>query len=151
MSRSNPDQAMLFPITPRDLAKEVGISWSNVLALHENGLLSFDPEKTDFICIASQDLELRFLGYLLTTIQNIEGVKRLVRKLNYPFAYSTSDIYFDWFAKEWKDFPNEPEPDEENDFDYEFETNIEQLSRDGHIEQLKEMKASIEQAIQSST
>ena len=88
---------------------------------------------------------------MLTTIQNIEGVKRLVRKLNYPFAYSTSDIYLDWFAKEWKDFPDEPEFDEEHDFDYEFETIIEQLSRDGHIEQLKEMKASIEQAIQSST
>jgi hypothetical protein len=41
------DQTLLFPISPRELAKDVGIPWSQVLALRENKLLSFDPEETN--------------------------------------------------------------------------------------------------------
>ena len=97
-------QLLLFPKDARELCSELGHQRSAIMKLFEDGVLSFDPEQSGPLDQA-EETELRFLGTLLRYDLPAEVLSRLLDGLEFPYHYSFSAVYFDWFSECWKPLP----------------------------------------------
>ncbi|MGI2028000.1 hypothetical protein [Endozoicomonas acroporae] len=133
------DQGLMFPQTVGELCDLIGLNWLAAEQLAAEGLLSFEPEWDNELS-TSEEAELTFVGKLVVAGCDLSMVKRLVRSLKPPFAYSHQNLYFDWLQGAWRSKPfNEP---------VEFVAElIEQLLASDDIETLYELKASIDSAL----
>ena len=127
MARVHMPQLYLFPFTPRDVCRSMGLNWLTAIRLHKEGYLSFDPVATDSLNSA-QVRELEFIGSLIVAGCNKRMLQHLVRHLKKPYQYQLKLMYYDWLLQQWLLLPQikeaEEEEEEEEDF---FETWLEGL------------------------
>ena len=98
-------QQLLFPATSRAVCNEIGLNLWAALKLHEDGWLSFSPERTSRLDEA-QEAELRFLGGLVMAGCDRNMLTALLAGLPKPYAYDLKRLYFDWNARRWRALPD---------------------------------------------
>lgn len=133
-------QASLFPMDTRGYADRLGLNWWAVKKLHDDGWLSFDPDATK-VTNEIDEAEFTFLCNLIASGCDPILLKRVLRDLDKPYAYSFDDIYFDWRSRSWVAFPKEKSR----------QVLVEELIReaieDEDLETLEEVQNQIEAAI----
>ncbi|HRT07214.1 MAG TPA: hypothetical protein P5038_02830 [Candidatus Paceibacterota bacterium] len=107
-------QRLLFAKSPVAVCQELGLNWWTAQKLHEEGWLSFAPEKTAGLD-ESQEAELRFVGALVVGGCDRNLLEVLLKDLPRPYAYDLKRLFFDWETRRWKMLP-EPETDREAAF-----------------------------------
>ena len=130
-------QMELFPRTVNEACCQVGIQLWTVSQLHKAGLISFDPEG-GLELTASQYAELCFVGALVAANCSPSTITNFLSKLEKPYNYRHSEIYYDWAAQEWEQLPIIP-----NERDITFDW-ISSLAEDNDIETLQELHDQIE-------
>jgi hypothetical protein len=106
-------QLSLFPAAPREVCKKLGLAWWAAVQLHQEELISFDPEKVEKLN-EPQLAELSFVGSLVAANCPPELLHDLLSSLTKPYCYSHNSIYFHWPSESWKPIPEPPEePDED--------------------------------------
>lgn len=86
--------------SPRDLARELGLNWLAVIAMHEQDWLSYDPETVDLLD-RCQEAELLFLGPLAVAGCGIGMMRHMLAGLKKPYCYALNSIYYNWSDQEW--------------------------------------------------
>lgn len=107
-------QRLLFAKSPVAVCQELGLNWWTARRLHEEGWLSFAPEKTAGLD-ESQEAELRFVGALAAAGCDRNLLQVLLKDLPRPYAYDLKRLFFDWQTRRWKMLP-ESETDREAAF-----------------------------------
>jgi hypothetical protein len=107
-------QQLLFASSPRAVCGDLGLNWWAALKLHEEGWLSFSPEKLARLDEA-QEAELRFVGALVIAGCDRAMLTTLLSSLPKPYAYQPDRIYYDWLARRWRVLA-EPQPQAEGVF-----------------------------------
>jgi|GEM_PF-394316 len=100
-------QPMLFPSHIRDVVDTIGLEWGAAVRLHDDGLLTFDPNRVTTLDQAMED-ELWFLGSLVAAGCDPLMLKRLLDGLARPYRYDHRSVYYDWSRKQWLRFPPAP-------------------------------------------
>jgi hypothetical protein len=98
-------QQLYFPYSPRAICDEMGLNWWAALKLHEEGWLSFSPERTARLD-ERQEAELRFVGALVLAGCDRTMLATLLSSLPKPYAYHGSRLYYDWAARHWRLLPD---------------------------------------------
>jgi hypothetical protein len=109
-----PTQQLHFPYSARAICDELGLNWWAALKLHEEGWLSFSPERTARLD-ERQEAELRFVGSLVLAGCDRTMLANLLAGLPKPYAYHSSRLYYDWAARHWRLLPD-PRADREAHF-----------------------------------
>lgn len=136
------NQILAFPLDPREKAEEIGLDWWAAKKLHDDGWLSFDPA-LERITTTGMEAEFTFLGTLVTWGCDPRLLGKLLKGLNPPYAYSLSGGYYDWISSKWKYLP------EEKPLEQLVEEMIEDAWEENDIEDLLQLKATIDAAINS--
>ena len=110
-SRVHGGQLNLFPQKPRDLCQEIGLNWLSAHQLYEWELLSFDPMLVKNLN-EGQEVELRFLGSLVTGGCDRGMIEHLIRGMNSPYQYRLDRIFYHWPSQQWRTFPEIDDVDE---------------------------------------
>lgn len=119
------DQESLFSHNLEETLNELSISIATATQLFEDGYLSLDPSKRTELNEFDYQ-ELRFISSLFNSELSLESVKTLLSKLEKPYYYDISKVYFNFKNKEWEMIPVPEEPSaedliegliEEEDFD----------------------------------
>ncbi len=113
-ARVMPTQQLHFPYSPRAICDEIGLNWWAALKLHEEGWLSFSPERIARLD-ERQEAELRFVGSLVLAGCDRAMLATLLSGLPKPYAYHGSRLYYDWAARHWRLLPD-PRADREAHF-----------------------------------
>ena len=141
--RSQSDQGLLFPQSGLKLCDQIGLNRWAAAKLHDDGWLSFDPETTAQLT-ENQEYEIRFVGALVTGGCGPALLEKLLEDLEKPYCYAYNRIYYDWEAREWRAIP---------DLCNEIETLVEEWINDlkdqEDTEQLKVIKAIVDDALNS--
>ena len=104
MARIASTQQLLFPASPRGVCQELGLNWFAALKLHEDGWLSFAPERVSKLDEA-QEAELRFVGSLVIAGCDRNMLSLLLSGLSRPYAYDARRLYYDWVGRRWRLLP----------------------------------------------
>jgi hypothetical protein len=97
-------QQLLFPAHPCAVCQELGLNWWAALKLHQDGWLSFPPDRTPQLDEA-QETELRFIGSLVIAGCDNNMLALLLGDLPKPYSYDPRRLYFDWAARRWRVLP----------------------------------------------
>jgi len=125
------EQDSLFPYDLNEILIKHSLSIASVSQLYEDDYLSFDPsEKSELN--AFEYYELDFVCSLFTSGMSLDSIKTLLLKLNKPYCYDISKVYFDFTSKNWEIIPVPAVP--------EVEDLINNLIEDEDFERLKEIK-----------
>lgn len=107
---SKMEQDSLFPYDLVEILSKHSLSIASVTQLYEDDYLSFDPsEKTELN--AFEYYELDFVCSLFTSDLSLDSIKTLLSKLNKPYCYDISKVYFDFTSKDWEKIPLPEEPE----------------------------------------
>ncbi|MGH7967838.1 MAG: hypothetical protein ACREIC_03830 [Limisphaerales bacterium] len=98
-------QQLLFPSISRSVCDEIGLNLWAALKLHEEGWLSFSPERTSHLDEA-QEAELRFVGGLVVAGCDRSMLTLLLSGLPKPYSYDLKRLYFDWSSRRWRALPD---------------------------------------------
>jgi len=132
------EQDSLFPFNLTDTLEKHSLSIASVTQLYEDDYLSFDPsEKTELN--AFEYYELDFVCYLFTSGISLDSIRTLLSKLNKPYCYDISKVYFNFNSKDWEKIPIPAVP--------EVEDLINNLIEDEDFERLEELKTIITNAL----
>jgi hypothetical protein len=108
MSIRKVNQQALFNYTLNDLPPGYKITPPTFSVWYKSGYLSFDPaKKTEFTEIEFQ--EFRFIATLFKSGISLISIDKLLEKLQKPYAYDITKIYFNWIQREWQYLPDKPE------------------------------------------
>ena len=140
--RAEPGQPYLPLLGPpaRDIAERLGLDWWAVLKLHDDGLLSFNPEETP-ISHTGMEAEFTFLGSLVAAGCDPRMLKRLLTGLERPYRYDINHIYYDWPTKQWRKMPEVSSPEES------FQDWLSELVAEGDVETIREILDSAQEAL----
>jgi hypothetical protein len=94
-------QQLLFPANPCAICQEMGLNWWAALKLHQDGWLSFPPDRTPQLDEA-QETELRFVGALVIGGCDHNMLNSLLCTLPKPYAYDPRRLYYDWSVRRWR-------------------------------------------------
>ena len=133
-------QLSLFSKDPRDLADTIGLDWWAAKKLYDDKWLSFDPE-TSLINNFGMEIELVFLGSLVSAGCTPRMLLRLLEKLEKPYRYDIQKIFYDWPSQTWKDLPSQS-PREEI-----AEEIISELETQGDMDSLLEIQEILQETI----
>jgi hypothetical protein len=106
-ARVKANQQLLFPANPAVVCQELGLNWWAALKLHEDGWLSFPPDRTPQLDEA-QETELRFVGSLVIAGCDHNMLASLLNELPKPYSYDPQKLFYDWSLRRWRALP---EPD----------------------------------------
>ncbi len=137
---SDADQLLLFPVEPRKLAGYLGLDWFAAKKLHDDKLLSFDPERTN-ITTSGMESEFIFLGALVAAGCDDKMLKRMLTGLEKPYRYDVKRMYFDWVAKQWEPLPQFADPEDI------IEENIAVLEKKGDATALQNILERVQEAL----
>jgi hypothetical protein len=98
-------QTFLFPVSPRDLAKQLELNWWAIKKLFDDKWLSFDPE-TSMITDEGMQEEFIFLGSLVGAGVDPRLLERLLNGLEKPYRYDIGHMYYDWKTENWTEIPS---------------------------------------------
>jgi hypothetical protein len=140
-ARMSGDQDLLFPKTAWELCKEIGLDQWAAAKLHDDGWLSFDPEKTNSLS-EQQECELRFVGSLVTGGLSPKLLPEILKELKKPYIYEGRKIYYDWAEKRWTLIPQPQDEIEEL-----FDEWIEQMTDNENVDALEEILEKVEAAL----
>jgi hypothetical protein len=143
-------QQLLFPASPCAICQEMGLNWWAALKLHQDGWLSFPPDRTPQLDEA-QEAELRFVGALVAAGCDHHMLDALLSSLPKPYSYDFRRLYYDWSVRRWRVLP-EPHANPEAVFadwlealvqtsDVSTLTGIDELAHDA-LERVRRGKAS---------
>lgn len=136
------DQDSFFPYELVEILNKHSLSIASVTQLYEDDYLSFDPsEKTDLN--AFEYYELDFVCALFTSGMSLGSFKTLLSKLNKPYCYNISTVYFDFKSKDWEKIPIPEEP--------EIEDLINNLVEEEDFERLEEIKDRLTKILEENT
>jgi hypothetical protein len=108
MSIRKVNQQALFNYTLNDLPPGYKITPPTLSIWYKSGYLSFDPaKKNEFTEIEFQ--EFRFIATLFKSGISLISIEKLLEKLQKPYAYDVTKIYFNWVKREWEYLPDKPE------------------------------------------
>ena len=113
-ARVDGPQQLLFPSEPRVVCNELRLNWWAAVKLHDEGWLSFAPEKTARLDEA-QEAELRFVGSLVVAGCDHGMLGVMLKGLPKPYAYDLRRLFFDWLGRRWRLLPDNT-PDAEGVF-----------------------------------
>ena len=142
-ARQQQVQGLLLPLSPRQVCDQLGLNWLEANQLYAAGLLSFSPEAVKAMD-DSQEAELFFIGTLVAAGCDNAMLTRLLAKLERPYSYRFSHLYYDWPSESWRGFP---EPPEEPDPDQVLGDRISSLEEDGDIIALHDIQDNVAAAI----
>ena len=97
-------QQLLFPASPCAICQEMGLNWWAALKLHQDGWLSFPPDRTPQLDEA-QEAELRFVGALVIGGCDHHMLGALLSPLPRPYSYDPRRLYYDWSVRRWRVLP----------------------------------------------
>lgn len=107
---ANSGQAYLFPVSPREVCKRIGLPWWAAVKLYEDKLISFNPEEIHALS-EGQEAELCFIGALVVCDCSSDILSDLLATLESPYEYQHSRIYYDWPSKRWCELPEQEDPE----------------------------------------
>ena len=140
-ARAPRGQQLLFPHSSRTVCEEIGLNWWAALKLRAAGWLSFDPEVSSALD-ESQEVELRFVGSLVSGGCDPSLLISLLGTLEKPYRYRGSKIYYDWSACRWRLLPERNVNPETVFSDW-----IEQLRADRDVDTLRSLASDIDDAL----
>lgn len=136
------EQDTLFPYELVEILNKHSLSIATVTQLYEDDYLSFDPsEKSELN--AFEYYELDFVCSLFTSGMSLDSIKTLLSKLNKPYCYDISKVYFDFNSKNWALIPVPEEPD--------FEDLINNIIEDEDFDRLEEIKDRLTKILEEKT
>jgi len=106
------DQESLFAHNLDETLNELSISIATATQFFEDGYISFDPSKRADLNEFEYP-ELRFVCSLFNSGISLESVKFMLSKLDEPYQYDISKVYFNFENKEWEMIPVPEEPSAE--------------------------------------
>lgn len=110
---SKMEQDSLFPYDLVEILSKHSLSIASVTQFYEDEYLSFDPsEKTELN--AFEYYELDFVCSLFTSGMSLDSIKTLLSKLDKPYCYDISNVYFNFNSKDWEKIPVPAEPEIED-------------------------------------
>ena len=134
------EQDTLFPYELVEILNKHSLSIATVTQLYEDDYLSFDPsEKTELN--AFEYYELDFVCSLFTSGMSLDSIKTLLSKLDKPYCYDISNVYFNFNSKDWEKIPVPEEP--------EVEDMINNLIEEEDFERLEEVFNKIKTVIEN--
>jgi hypothetical protein len=137
-------QLPLFPVTPREFCKQIGLDWLAACQLYAGGLLSFDPLSVAALNEA-QEAELQLVGPLVVAGCDREMLSRLLHGLRRPYQYRPGSIYLDWANARWGLLPVAEEPNPPRVFtDW-----LARLKESGARDQLEDIARDVAAALKS--
>jgi len=117
MKKIQPDlQLGIFKTKREDALEQFNIAYASAQQWYKSGYLSFKIEKTEEL-EAAQLKELAFLNAMFNSGVSLNTIDVLLGKLGKPYAYSLSQIYYDFTKGEWKQLPAKEDFVEENNED----------------------------------
>jgi hypothetical protein len=138
MKISKVNQQSLFNYSTKDSLSEFQTPLAITSGWYKTGFLSFDPiDKPELDEFKYQ--ELRFVASLFKSGLSLRSVEILLEKLEKPYVYNISSIYYNFIKAEWDYLPITEEPDE-----IEIEDQIDILIENEEVEVLEEIKDKIE-------
>lgn len=123
-------QESLFPYNTNEILNELSVSLAAATQLFEGGFLSFDPAEIEELN-ALEYYELYFVCRLFNSGLSSESVKTLLSKLDKPYCYDITKVYYAFKNKEWEMIPIPEEPS--------IEELIDNIIEDEDHERLKEI------------
>lgn len=130
-------QDSLFSHNTQKTLAELSISTATASQLFEDDYLSFDPA-TKYELNEFEYQELLFVGSLFNSGLSLESVRTLLSKLDKPYHYDITKVYFDFRLKQWQSFPEPPTAEEL----------IEETIEKGDIDRLYDIQARIEDVLE---
>lgn len=142
-ARVQDTQGLLLPFTPQEVCDQIGLNWWAAGQLHTAGFLSFNPEAVEKLD-ERQEVELRFLGVLVSAGCDQTMLTRLLSGLERPYCYRLGWVYYEWPSQSWRLLPqppDEPDPDEVlGDW-------IASLEHKGDVSTLQDIQARVTEAL----
>lgn len=103
------EQDSLFPYDLNEILTKHSLSIASVTQFYGDDYLRFDPsEKTALN--AFEYYELDFVCSLFTSGMSLDSIKTLLSKLDKPYCYDISEVYFNFNSKDWEKIPVPEEP-----------------------------------------
>lgn len=103
------EQDSLFPYDLTETLNKHSLSIASITQLYEDAYLSFNPSAKSELN-AFEYYELDFVCSLFTSGMSLDSIKTLLSKLDKPFSYNISNVYFDFKSKDWQKIPVPAEP-----------------------------------------
>ena len=128
------------PQTPKELCDAIGLNWFAAEKLHDDGLLSFNPNDVGFLTL-EQRAELRFLGTLVAAGCPRPFMEHLLSDLERPYSYRLDRMYFAWESQLWQILRGD------DDVQLDFERWLDHLVEADELEKLERLRDSVEAAI----
>jgi len=125
-------QPSLFPQSVYDACKQVGINLWTACQFYKAGLISFDPEIESDLTDA-QFAELSFVDALVAANCSPSILNELLCKLEKPYNYSHSQIYYDWEKHFWRTLPHE----------FDVDKYVAKIADDGDSDALNHLELSV--------
>lgn len=103
-------QMPIFPRDGRAVCMELELATREARRLHDDGLLSFDPE-TGGALDESREAELIFLGSIVSAGCTRPVLRQLLAGLRKPYCYDVRRMFYAWSMQEWRLLPGEDDPE----------------------------------------
>lgn len=132
-------QGRSFNKNPREVCKEIGLTWHTALELCDRGWLSFDLERKPEL-EGHEEAELRFVGSIVACGIHESQLGMFLSDLRRPYRYRIERMYFDWLARKWQLLPTIPVLAEIEDI-------IDALQREGEVDVLRSLYEQIAEAL----
>lgn len=124
----------LFNYSVADILEELNLQQATLSLWHRNEYLSFDIENKEELS-NPEYLELTFVNSLFKSGLSLDSIIHLLSKLEKPYAYNPTKVYFDFIQNEWNHIPEIFELDSDNYYD-EFMLLLESIDIDEERENL---------------
>lgn len=135
----SPGQALLFPRTAPEVCREIGVNLWAASKLHENGVLSFNPESASPLNEDEAE-ELRFIGSLIAHDCTPSMLTRLLSSLPQSYRYFGHRLYYNWALRCWRVLEEVDEPTAVREY-------ISRLQEAGDNDELEAIKNEVETAL----
>jgi hypothetical protein len=103
-------QMPIFPRDGRAVCMELELASREAARLHEDGLLSFDPESSGPLD-ESREAELIFVGSMVSAGCTHPVLRQLLAGLRRPYCYDVRRMFYAWSTQEWRLLPGENDPE----------------------------------------
>ena len=94
------NQGSLFKKTRTEFLNDVGVDLRTLKQWYELNLLSFNPEKLDIFDERELE-ETKFIKTLMRSGLSFEKVTNMLAKLNKPYCYNFSEMFWDFEEEAW--------------------------------------------------